>query len=112
MPILEKKVDQEPTLEQKKELIAKRLVKQVQDVYNNLRQSYQDIYRMVWENPRELTPQQVLDGLGSEAAELFQLAGILLQTLETANPGSTDDLPKSDPSRYTINDDGTVTINK
>lgn len=96
----------ELTLEQKKERVKKRIERKTYETYAGLIGSYNDLSKMVWHNPQGLTPQQVFDSLGTNAAELFELSALLVQTVNTAKPGTLD---PAQPYEYTVNEDGTVT---
>ena len=63
---------------------------------------------LLWGNP-ELTAD-ILKGLGTRGAELFDLSSKTVMFFETVNPGCTNEiLSKMKP--FTINSDGTVTLN-
>ena len=75
--------------------------------------------RAMWQN-KTLTPQQVCDAYGSEAASLFTFHGILtdalvgMQTAERALQ-ATEETPVDygllwPAKTWTVNNDGTVTI--
>lgn len=110
MSILDKNLNEELTLEAKQEKLRNRVSRQSQQTFQGLRNTYTEIFNSMWNNRQGLTPQEAFDALGTEAGELFKFAGIMLATLEAAKPGSTDDLPKGDTSKYTINQDGTVSV--
>lgn len=60
----------------------------------------------IWQSPN---PQAVLDGIGTSAAEMFQLSQKTVAFLEQLKPGCTASLiAKMRP--FTINPDGTITI--
>lgn len=61
-----------------------------------------------WKNPK-YTPQEMALAAGTDAKELFQLHSMIVQVLETANPGSCSDIINL-IGNYTVNSDGTVTI--
>lgn len=109
MPILEKPTPQQPTLEQKQKAVEIRIKKQSVDMLQNIKQIHQQMMQIVWQNKQGLTPQQVMDAFGSDAAELFQLSNALLTMLKTVKPDDEYGNTKA-PYDYTINEDGTVTI--
>ena len=79
----------------------------MRDLLSRMIGTYEIIMSSVWNNSDGLTPQQVLDGFGNNAGELFQLAGLCANTIITAAPGTT----LSQPTKtFTINPDGTVTV--
>lgn len=98
---------QELTLEQKQELVKKRIAKKSYETLQGLIGAYGDIKTMVWNNQQGLTPQEVFDALGTNGAELFQLSGLLVQTVNAAKPGAIN---PAQPYEFTINEDGTVTV--
>lgn len=66
---------------------------------------------LVWHNPRGLTPQEVCDGLGTDAGSVFRLHSELTKTLVTvATLDGVDYTPALPTNAYQVNDDGTVTI--
>jgi len=64
-------------------------------------------FDMVWNNPN-FTAQEVLNSFGNEAAALFIFSGQIQTMLKQAKPEYEILMP---PLPYTINEDGTVTIN-
>lgn len=60
----------------------------------------------VWENP-DFTPQEVFNGFGTDASQLFTSAQKLIEIITLEDP---DYVPPSPTKPYTINEDGTVTI--
>jgi len=97
----------EPTKEEKVERAVKRIkVKSTETLYG-LIGTYQELTKVVWANPQGLTPQEVLDGLGSDATSLFQLAKVLVTTVNTVQPNT---LSANHPNSLTFNEDGTVTV--
>lgn len=99
--------EQELTLAQKQERTKVRIARKSYETYQGLIGSYTDIREMVWNNQQGLTPQQVFDALGTDAAEMFQLSGLLVQTVNAVKP---DTLSAAQPYEFTVNDDGTVTV--
>ncbi len=70
---------------------------------------YEQALEVFWKNP-EATPQQVSDKLGSSAADLFAYIGALRTFILTVNPNAQLTPPNS-LGTWTVNPDGTVTIN-
>ena len=99
----------ELTTEEKQNLTKKQIEKDAYDAYETLIKTYETIYKRVWQNHLGLTPQEVFDSLGTQGVELFQLSALLVQTVNTAQPGT---IIPAQPYEYTINPDGTVTIGK
>lgn len=50
------------------------------DNFNNLIKAQNDGIRLVWNNP-ELTPQEIIDKLGSDAIKIFQYHGALTELI-------------------------------
>jgi hypothetical protein len=110
MPLIEDGANsgqQELTLEQKQDRVSTQIKRKSFETFQGLIGSYTDIKKRVWDNPQGLTPQEVMDSLGTSAAELFQLSSLLVTTVNTAQP---DTLDASQPYEFTINPDGTVTV--
>lgn len=70
--------------------------------------AFENMYRLVWNNPRGLSPQQVLNLLGVEAAKLFVLSYKLGELLNEAGAKINNAVPEG--VTYVANADGTVTI--
>lgn len=71
--------------------------------------AHQQIYQTVWSNPNA-TPQEILDEIGTDAADLFIAGSKLVDIVLTQNPAALTEeqyLPKQAP---TLNPDGTVTL--
>jgi len=98
---------QELTLAEKQTRVKKQISRKTFETLQGLIGSYNDIRQMVWNNRQGLTPQEVFDALGTNGAELFQLSGLLVTTVNTAKP---DTLDAAQPYEFTINPDGTVTV--
>ena len=62
---------------------------------------------MIWNNARGLTAQQLFDDYGTAAADLFTFSSSIQAMLAQADPNYTPLVP---PYPYTINPDGTVTV--
>jgi hypothetical protein len=108
MSILEDNQQINPlTLEQKQLRAKNQISRQASSLFQNMLQTYNQISGMVWQNRQGLTPQQVLDGLGPNAAELFALSALLVSTVNNAKPGT---LSGETPYPVIINPDGTVTV--
>lgn len=93
--------------EEKQEITKKQIAADAYTAYNALVKAHGSIYKRVWQNNLGLTPQEVFDVLGSQGSELFRLSAILIQTVNTAKPGS---ISYTQPYHFTINPDGTVTV--
>ena len=83
------------------------LVRSMQSLFSNMRAVYVNNYRMVWQNPDGLTPQEVFDGFGEAAVEFFSTSLSLYRYLNMVVSDSLD-LPA--PYELTANADGTITV--
>lgn len=82
------------------------LTESVNNLFEQMKLTFADGMRMVWANPDGLTPQEVFDAFGTDAAELVRLAQILKDAVNKAVPGT---FPTTAPD-FTINKDGTITV--
>ena len=99
----------QPTLttEQKQQQAALRIQNEATILFQRMGQTHSQIMQIVFQNQQGLTPQQVLDAVGTNAAELLTLAGSLVTLVNTAVPST---LPTTFPYALTANGDGTVTV--
>jgi len=88
-------------------LTTQQITNQLQTQFGNNIATFNRIYNLVWNNPQGLTPQQVLNGLGADATELFQLAVGMANYVNSIIPNT---LPTTTPYAITFNQDGTVTV--
>lgn len=86
------------TIKETSFIINKRLVRVFAEGINTL-----------WNHPH-VSPQQVCDELGTDAKEVFELHSALGEFLEANSPNDISEI-KSKIGSYTLNSDGTVTIN-
>lgn len=68
-----------------------------------------DIFRLVWSAP-DATPQQVLDELGADAAQLFQLGAANVATILGIDPSALTEGQWKPPFVVNFNEGGTVTV--
>lgn len=68
--------------------------------------SFTQMHSMVWHN-KYLTPQEMMDALGTDAHQLFQVAAAVKTLVNTFSPGAITLGPEK---TLVFNDDGTVTI--
>lgn len=109
MPIIDPTINQpvEPTLAEKQTRVSRRIKQKSTETLFGLIGTYTELMQTVWQNPAGLSPQQVFEGLGTDASQLFSLATVLVTTVNTVQPGTLVD---AHPYNYTINEDGTVTV--
>ncbi len=108
--ILNRANNADDSLAFKKERAAKNIIGSVQTTHNALLNTQKNVFRAVWNNQQGLTPQQVLDALGSKASELFLVGGKtvdFLLSLEADVIKPDEFLPYKE---VTINANGTVTV--
>ena len=73
--------------------------------------TWRNLYEQVWANPFGLTPQQVLDLVGADAAKLFALSSQIAEMLNQIQPGCVvNAVPEG--WKYAVNGDGTVTVSQ
>jgi hypothetical protein len=66
------------------------------------KQIYNELWQIVWQNPKTLSPQQVFDQLGIHGFT-FVLTGVrLLEFLEQSQPGSTVELRGTPAGRQLV----------
>jgi len=75
-------------------------------LYAKMLNDFGSAFGLIWSNPDGLTPAEALESLGTDGKEVFTLAGILKQALNTAKPGS---ITAANPD-VDIAEDGTVTL--
>lgn len=95
-----------PTTTQLQAQLKGQVVSSTNQLFRTLQSSYDKNFSAVWANP-SLTPQQVFDAFGTDAAQLFVIAGATATMLNTIVPNTVVAAP---PYNYTINSDGTVTV--
>ncbi len=89
------------------------IVKTVDSIENFLISRYRKMFEEIWRNgtadPSEI--QDLMDQFGPHAAKLFALSNALRQLIATHVPDRADQVNMAVPYDYTINGDGSVTIN-
>jgi len=106
MSILDNTNPQPVTTEQRQAITKQRIRGSIIQLFNQMQTVFQNNFDLVWHHP-VLTPQQVLDGLGTDAGELFRLAGLLV---DCVNGAKENTITEGAPNQYTVNQDGTVTV--
>lgn len=61
---------------------------QVAALWASMVSIYGHCMNVLWRNPNGLTPQQVCNAFGTKASELFMLAGMLANLLNTVAPNN------------------------
>lgn len=113
MPLLPQTENSKPTVEQNQAGAADDIRRLAKLGWRRLLELHSDGLQLVWDNNRGLTPQQVCDGLGTDAANAFAFHRALGEFLvaAAAREGVTLNLPMPKKG-FTVNLDGTVTIGK
>lgn len=75
-------------------------------LYAKMLADFNAAYSLIWNNPDGLTQAEALTALGTDAKEIFTLAGILEGAVNTAKSGS---IVVTHPD-VVVHDDGTVTL--
>lgn len=83
MPLITDPIDN--SIEAEQQRVKTRVISRTQNLYVTMLNEYNAIMCCVWQHER-LSPQEVLDSLGTKAVELAQLGGALKQFLLTINP--------------------------
>lgn len=68
--------------------------------------AYKELFKLVYFNKQALTPQLVMDGLGTDAAQLLSIMSDMQSAVNAIIPGTLVTVP---PVVLTPNPDGTVT---
>ena len=83
-----------------------RIKKNNLDLWNEIDMTHRRIFSMVWFD-KDYTAKQIVDGFGTDAKDLFVFSGMIQDFLGEINPEYKPCIP---PKKYTINEDGTVTV--
>jgi hypothetical protein len=76
------------------------------ELWKFIKERHTAIFNMVWYDGK-YTAKQIVDGFGTDAVDLFQYSGGLQNLLYSLDNTYVPLIP---PKKYTINDDGTVTV--
>ncbi|HVS73089.1 MAG TPA: hypothetical protein VHQ47_17675 [Phycisphaerae bacterium] len=97
------------TPEQIAQNVQQRVTARINSLFQQMGATFAFCMSQVWQN-QNVTPQQVFDAFGANGAELFRLANLLATTVNSAVPGTIADASLTPPLPYTINADGSVTV--
>lgn len=92
------------------EYIANNLKDSAARTYQLILMMYKEGIEKFWNNP-SASPTQICDALGNDAKEVFELHYKLGQFISNIKPEDINNINNS-IGNFTINNDGTVTINK
>jgi hypothetical protein len=76
------------------------------DLYRTIDELHRAIFAMVWHD-KTYSAKQIVDAFKTDGKDLFVFSGAIQQLLGGVNPKYKPCIP---PKKYTINDDGTVTV--
>lgn len=101
----------EPTITQKQDRVAQRIRQVASQNYAQLVRMQKEGIQIVWHNPQGLTPQQVCDAIGADAAKSFELHGKLTEAvIDIATVGGVIPDIELPTNAFTRNPDGSVTV--
>lgn len=86
---------------------AAQIESQINAMLGNLTGSFESIFEMVWSNSNA-SASDIFVALGPNGAQLFNVANIIQTAVNQIAPNT---LQQAAPLPYTINQDGSVTIN-
>lgn len=84
--------------------------------FQHLKSGWENTYNLIWHNPHGLTPKQVFELIGTDAAMLFAFSydtgELINQAAAMLADSGTEGVNNSIPEgvAYTVNADGSVTI--
>lgn len=105
MSILDQQVGApQPTAAQR----AHRVKQHIASTYRQTVHAHQHGMKLLWDTPEGITPQDVIDALGTDAAEAFALSASLATLIESIDADQVVSVP--DGVTFTANPDGTVTL--
>lgn len=107
MVLINKRTEDELTKEQKLNIVKNKIISINTDIYSQMQEQHTRIFNMVWNNPYDLTPQEVLDEFGTDAGYLFTLSEQIQTILKTVD---SDYRLLTTPNEYVKNSDGTVIV--
>jgi hypothetical protein len=96
-----------PTFAQRQAIESTRVSQFVNQGFNHMIKSINDLNREIWKNPQGLTPQQVMTALGINAASLVSAMATITASANAIYPGV---ITAVSPHTLTSNSDGTVTV--
>lgn len=100
-----------PTVENKVKTIAAQVDQSRSFILKQLIRTTKETFKKVWKNS-EATPQEILNEFGTNAAIIFNNYGAAVQFILTVDPTALKPEDYTPPLKYTINTDGSVTIDK
>lgn len=98
----------EPTKDEKIHDTRMLITKISNKLYQRINREHTEIFNYIWNNSDGLTAQEIFDEYGTNAVDLFTFSSNIQQMLSDANENY---IALETPYTYTINPDGTVTVN-
>jgi hypothetical protein len=93
------------------QIAANRLKMLTRQTYQQMVQAFNQGAKIFWQNPNGIIPADIAAELGNDAKEVFELHYKLGQLISSVKPEAIAD-GASLVGNFTMNDDGTVTINQ
>lgn len=100
----------EPEMPNRAKISSDRLIHMSKNIYNQMVQTFNQGSKIFWANGMGASPSEIAVELGTNAKEIFELHGKLGALLAQVKPESIVE-GASVVGQFTINEDGTVTIN-
>lgn len=79
------------------------------NAYEQLRQQYEQMHKLIWENPQGVTPQEMFTCFGTDGQDLLDFIDSMENTLIASDNGYIS-LDPSDGTHPTESTDGTVNV--
>ena len=92
-------------------LAANRLKMLTRQTYQQMVQSFNQGTKIFWQNSNGVSPAEISAELGTDAKEIFELHAKLAALLASVNPEAIGEATIL-VGQFTMNNDGTVTINQ
>lgn len=110
MGVLDNNNPQRPTVPPAS-LAANRVKMLTRQTYQQMVQAFNQGTKIFWQNPNGVSPAEISAELGADAKEIFELHAKLGALLASVNPEAISEA-SSLVGQFTMNNDGTVTINQ
>lgn len=110
MSILDNDNDPTPAVPAAK-IAARRLKILTRQTYQQMVQAFNQGAKVFWQNPNGASPAEISAALGLDAKEVFELHYKLGQLIASVKPEAIAE-GASIVGQFTMNDDGTVTVNQ
>lgn len=91
------------------DVVANKIKNQTRMTFNSMVKAFNDGAKLFWNNPKA-SSSEIAASLGSDAKEVFELHAKLGELIASVKPSTIQD-GLSVVGEFTMNEDGTVTIN-